>query len=96
MLREPSSDTPTPPLDVKENNARHANEFADTTKAEVITLLQESGRQIAKDLRAISDEMLDKAKELPAGGTMTVQQRIERVLIGHLHGHQGSIEATIG
>ena len=34
------------------------------------------------------------AKELPSG-TMTVQQRIERVLIGHIQGHQGSIEATI-
>jgi len=24
-----------------------------------------------------------------------VQQRIERVLIGHIQGHQGSIEATV-
>jgi len=40
------------------------------------------------------DEKLDIARELPSG-TMTVQQRIERVLIGHLQGHQGSIEATI-
>ena len=45
-------------------------------------------------LRAIPDEKLDVAKELPSG-TMTVQQRIERVLIGHIQGHQGSIEATI-
>jgi len=88
-------DSPAPPADFKQINARHANEFADTTKAEVITLLQESGTQIVSDLRAIPDEMLDKAKELPAGGRMTVQQRIERVLIGHLTGHQGSIEATI-
>jgi hypothetical protein len=88
-------DAPAPPADFKQINARHANEYADTTKAEVITLLQESGTQIAGDLRAIPDDMLDKAKELPAGGTMTVQQRIERVLIGHLTGHQGSIEATI-
>ena len=56
--------------------------------------LRDSGHQIAKDLRAIPDEKLDMARELPSGGTMTVQQRIERVLIGHITGHQGSIEAT--
>ena len=85
---------PTPPIDFKQSNARHANEYADTTKAEVLTLLRASGDQIAKDLRSMPDEKLDIAKEMPSG-TMTVQQRIERVLIGHIQGHQGSIEATI-
>jgi hypothetical protein len=87
-------DKPTPPVDFKDINARHANEYADTTKADVVSLLRRSGDQIAKDLRAIPDEKLDMARELPSG-TMTVQDRIERVLIGHLQGHQGSIEATI-
>ena len=87
-------DGPTPPVDFKVINAKHANEYADTTKAEVVSLLRESGAQIASDMRAIPDEMLDKARELPSG-RMTVQQRIERVLIGHIQGHQGSIEATI-
>ncbi len=87
-------DAPTPPVDFKVINKRHANEFADTTKAEVLRLLQESGRQIAKDLRSIPDEKLDMARELPSG-KMTVQDRIERVLIGHITGHQGSIQATI-
>jgi hypothetical protein len=83
-----------PPLDFKQVNARHANEYADTTKAQVLTLLHDAGEQIAKNLRSIPDEKLDIAQELPSG-KMTVQQRIERVLIGHIHGHQGSIEATI-
>ena len=87
-------DAPLPPLNIKETNARHANEYADTTKAEVLSLLRNSGDQIVKDLRTISDAMLDKAQELPSG-KMTVQQRIERVLIGHIQSHQGSIEATI-
>jgi hypothetical protein len=38
--------------------------------------------------------MLDKERQLPTG-VMTVQQRIERVLIGHMKAHQASIEATI-
>jgi hypothetical protein len=87
-------DAPTQPVDFKEINARHAFEYADTTKAEVVTLMRESGRQIAKDLRAIPDEKLDMARELPSG-RMTVEQRIERVLIGHIQGHLGSIETTI-
>lgn len=82
------------PIDFKQMNARHANEYADTTKAQVLSLLQDSGQQIAKNLRSIPDEKLDVAQELPSG-KMTVQQRIERVLIGHIQGHQGSIEATI-
>jgi hypothetical protein len=87
-------DQQTPPVDFKQVNAKHANEYADTTKAEVVTLMRDSGRQIAKDLRAIPDAKLDMARELPSG-KMTVQDRIERVLIGHITGHQGSIEATI-
>jgi DinB family protein len=87
-------DEPTPPVDFKQVNARHANEYSDTTKADVVSLLRDSSRQIAMDLRAISDEKLDMARELPSG-KMTVEQRIERVLIGHIQGHQGSIEATI-
>jgi hypothetical protein len=87
-------DQPTPPVDFKQVNAKHANEYADTTKAQVLALLRSSGEQIAKDLRAIPDDKLDKARELPSG-KMTVEQRIERVLIGHIQGHQGSIETTI-
>ena len=83
-----------PPIDFKQVNARHANEYADTTKADVLSLLRDSGRQIAKDLRSIPDGKLDIAQELPSG-KMSVQQRIERVLIGHIQGHQGSIQATI-
>ncbi|HEY2597732.1 MAG TPA: DinB family protein [Candidatus Dormibacteraeota bacterium] len=85
---------PAPPIDIKQANAKHANEYADTTKADVVRLLRDSGQQIASDLRSLPDEKLDVAQELPSG-KMTVQQRIERVLIGHIQGHQGSIEATI-
>src|SRR6202521_5544115 len=59
-------DAPTPPLDIKEVNARHANEYAATTKAEVVSLLRKSGDQIAKDLRAIPDEKLDMGRDRPS------------------------------
>src|SRR6267378_181072 len=66
-------DAPTPPVNFTEINAKHANEYADTTKAEVVSLLRDSGRQIAQDLRAIPDEKLDMARQLPSG-RMTVQE----------------------
>ncbi len=87
-------DKPTPPVDFKEINAYHANEHAHATRAEVLALLRDSKPRIAKDLRAVLDDQLDKERQFPTG-TMTVQQRIERVLIGHMKSHQGSIEATI-
>jgi hypothetical protein len=87
-------DKPTPPVDFKEINAHHANEHAHATRAEVLALLRDSKPRIAKDLRAIPDHLLDKERQFPTG-TMTVQQRIERVLIGHMKSHLASIEATI-
>jgi len=87
-------DQPTPPVDFKSINAQHANEHAHATRAEVLALLRDSKPRIAREVRAIRDHELDKERQLPSG-TMTVQQRIERVLIGHMKSHQASIEATI-
>ncbi len=87
-------DGPTPPVDFKIINAEHAVEHAGATKAEVLSLLQQNLHRITGEVRAIPDHMLDKERQLPTG-VMTVQQRIERVLIGHMNAHQASIEATI-
>ena len=93
-IRAIIEDGPTPPVDFKIINAEHAIEHADATKAEVMGLLLDSLRRITNEVRAIPDNMLDKERQLPSG-VMTVQQRIERVLIGHMKAHQASIEATI-
>lgn len=87
-------DKPTPPVDFKVINAEHAMEHAHATRAEVLALLRDSGPRIGQDIRDIRDEQLDKERQLPSG-IMTVQERIERVLIGHMKSHQASIEATI-
>ena len=93
-IRAIIEDGPTPPVDFKIINAEHAVEHAGATKAEVMDLLQASLHRITDEVRAIPDHMLDKERQLPTG-VMTVQQRIERVLIGHMKAHQASIEATI-
>jgi len=93
-IRAIIEDGPTPPVDFKIINAKHAVEHAAATKAEVLILLQHNLHRITDEVRAIPDHMLDKERQLPTG-VMTVQQRIERVLIGHIKAHQASIEATI-
>ena len=93
-IRAIIEDEPTPPVDFKIINAEHALEHAGATKAEVVGMLQQNLHRITDEVRAIPDHMLDKERQLPTG-VMTVQQRIERVLIGHMKAHQASIETTI-
>ena len=93
-IRAIIEDGPTPPVDFKIINAKHAVEHAGATKAEVVGMLQQNLHRITDEVRVIPDHMLDKERQLPTG-VMTVQQRIERVLIGHMKAHQASIEATI-
>lgn len=93
-IRAIVEDGPTPPVDFKVINAEHAVEHAGATQAEALALLRESLHRITGEVRAIPDHALDKERQFPTG-TMTVQQRIERVLIGHMKAHQASIEAAI-
>jgi len=93
-IRAIIEDEPTPPVDFKIINAEHAVEHAGATKGEVLSMLQQNLHRITDEVRAIPDHMLDKERQLPTG-VMSVQQRIERVLIGHMKAHQASIEATI-
>ena len=86
---------PLPPVDIRELNARQAAEHAAVSKDEVLQLLREQQPAIAARVRAIPDDQLDQSRDTPAG-PMSVAQRLERVLIGHIAMHQGSIEAAIG
>jgi hypothetical protein len=85
---------PLQAVDIGLLNARHAAVHGGVTRAEVLQLLREQQPIIAAAVRAVPDEQLDQSRETPAG-PMSVAQRLERVLIGHMKQHQGSIEATI-
>jgi DinB superfamily len=88
--------TTPPPLagPVAETNARHAREHASVNKEDVLALLREQRVKMPAALRALPDEALDLANETPAG-RLSVADRIERVLIGHIRMHLGSIEAAV-
>lgn len=83
-----------PPGDFRHLNAAHATEQADVSRDEVLRVLRETKGPIAAAVRAIPDSQLDETRETP-WGLMSVAQRLERVLIGHLKTHQGSIEAAL-
>jgi len=85
---------PLPPVDFREVNAKHAVERAQVSREDVLRILRESGPRIVAAVRAIPDDQLDEARETPAG-PMSIAQRVELVLIGHLQQHRGSIEAAI-
>lgn len=85
---------PLAPVNMREINAEEARTHAGVTKNEVLRLLRASKSRIADAVRAIPDNQLDVQRETPAG-PMSAAQRVERVLIGHMKQHQGSIEAAI-
>jgi uncharacterized protein (TIGR03083 family) len=84
---------PIPPFDLDKLNAEHAIQFANATKAETLALLRQNGAAAAATVRGLGDAQLDRV-----GGFMgmTAAQLIERVLIGHVHDHHGSIRRAVG
>ena len=83
-----------PPVSFQDSNARHAVEHAGATRQEVLDLLRAHEARIADTVGAFTDAQLEVFTETPAG-RLSVADRIERVLIGHVRMHQGSIEAAI-
>jgi hypothetical protein len=85
---------PLAPVNQRAINSEHARSHAGVTRDEVLRLLRASRSRIADAVRAIPDDQLDIERSTPAG-PMSAAQRVERVLIGHLKQHQGSIEGAI-
>jgi hypothetical protein len=85
---------PLPPVDFHEVNARNAVEHSGVTRDTVLTMLRTNEERIAPRIRDIPDDELDVPRQTPAGPT-TIAQRLERVLVGHLKIHEGSIRAAL-
>ena len=84
---------PLAPVNMRAINSEHARSHANVTKDEVLRLLGASKGRIANAVRAIPDDQLDIQRSTPAG-SMSAAERVEKVLIGHMKQHQGSIEAA--
>jgi uncharacterized damage-inducible protein DinB len=80
---------------IHQGNAAHAARHANCTKAETLALLRQNGAAAAAIVRGLGDPELDRSAAL-AMGTMSAAQVIERILIGHVQDHHGTIRKTIG
>ena len=90
---------PLPPLTAAMLDARNAANLAEHGSAgrhEVLHVLRQHGAAAADAVRRFADEQLDRTAtlELFGGATMSVQQLIEQVLIGHARHHLAGLEAA--
>jgi mycothiol maleylpyruvate isomerase-like protein len=76
-------------------NAEHARRFGSCSKTEVLEAHAEGSAYARDVLRGMTDERLSKHGELLIGMQGTVDQAIERVLIGHPGQHAATIRATL-
>lgn len=78
-------------------NAKHAQEYANCTKAETLALHKKNAAAAAALLRGLGDAELAKRATVLAGmPPMSVEQIVNGILIDHIDEHVGSIRATVG
>ncbi len=78
-------------------NAEHARQHANCTRAETLDLLRQNAALAAGTVRGLGDDQLDRTASVLAGmPPMSVQQIIERILIGHVQEHLQSVRTAIG
>ncbi len=84
--------------DLANMNARDTHAWGVPSKDETLLLLRSNAAAAAAEVRQLTDEQLERSgkyiEELPE--PWTVEQWIERILVGHVTGHLASITATIG
>lgn len=78
-------------------NAKHAQEFANVTKAETLTLHRSNAAAAAALLRGIGDAEFDRSGVVLNGmPPMSAAQLAGGLLCSHMEEHLGSIKATVG
>jgi hypothetical protein len=80
---------------INQGNAQHAAQFANVTKDETITALQENAKAAAALVRGLNDEELSRSASV-LGNQWTAEDVINIVLINHIRGHLNSIQQAPG
>jgi hypothetical protein len=77
-------------------NAEGARQWQSIPTEEVLAALRTAGKEAADWARGLSDEQLERSGEYVAGRPVrTVDQWIERTLIGHIRGHLEDIRGAL-
>ena len=78
-------------------NAKHAQEHANSTKAETVALHKKNAGAAAAVVRGLGDADLAKSATVLTGmPPMSVEQIVNGILMHHMDEHLGSIRATVG
>jgi len=78
-------------------NAKHAQEFANCTKADTVALHQKNAAAAAAIVRGLSDDQLDNKGVVLAGlPPMSAGDIAGGLLCSHIDDHLNSIRATVG
>lgn len=99
LIQDAASGRPHPPMPIEmldAINARHAEEFANVTPAEVLALLHWNGAAAVRIYRGLSDEQLANTATLtPGEQPASVEQMIEYLAIGEIERHGWHIRSAI-
>jgi Mycothiol maleylpyruvate isomerase N-terminal domain len=76
-------------------NAQHAREFAGCSRTETLELHDRGVAEATTIVRGLSDEQLAREGEFISGVPGSVEQAVQRVLIGHPREHTATIQATL-
>jgi hypothetical protein len=89
---------PNIPMDmIHAGNAKHAQEFANVSKADTLALHKSNVTAAAATLRGIADAEFDRSGPVLNGmPPMSAGQLASGLLISHMDEHLGSIKATVG
>ena len=82
---------------IHQGNAKHAQDFANCTKAETMALHRTNAAAAAGILRNIGDTDFDRKGQVIAGApSMSAADLAGGLLCSHVDEHLGSIKATVG
>jgi hypothetical protein len=89
---------PNIPMDmIHAGNAKHAQEFANVSKADTLALHKSNAAAAAGILRGIADAEFDRSGTVLSGlPPMSAGQLAGGLLCSHVDEHLGSIKATVG
>ena len=88
---------PNMPMEaLNQMNAKHAQDFANCTKAETLALHKKNAASAAAVVRGLSDEQLARSSSVFQGAPAMSAEMLAGVLCSHVDEHLGSIRATVG
>jgi hypothetical protein len=86
---------PITPEMLEASNVANAQENAAAQKQTVVALLKQNSATALNALRQLNDEQLQRSADL-FGNTVTTEQVVQGILIGHIQEHLDSFKATVG